>query len=221
MHSVLTKDMEANFRWHVDQPILHSLTIKDLFEETVLNQHLARLMSDFGSPTRAHAASMTAKRLGYGAALTIYARIKHEVLINPIDCRFMTVAEESIKASWLPIYSFPVKTEGIYQNTVDWITKDLYTKTLVPLVELLAREKGISRVVLFENIFTYMKWIFITKLQDTSTFQQLINTPASEFGVRKQHPLAIYQSEQSDLRKTCCLSYQTTGAFKPCSTCPL
>jgi ferric iron reductase protein FhuF len=66
-----------------------------------------------------------------------------------------------------------------------------------------------------------MKWIFITKLQDTSTFQQLINTPAREFGVRKQHPLAIYQSEQSDLRKTCCLYYQTTGAVKPCSTCPL
>ena len=51
-----------------------------------LNQHLARLMSEFGSPTRAHAASMTAKRLGYAAALMIYARIKHVYVINPNEC---------------------------------------------------------------------------------------------------------------------------------------
>lgn len=221
MNSVLTKDMEANFRWYIDQPILHSLTMEDFFDESALDQHLARLICDFGSPTRAHAASMTAKRLGYAAALMIYARIKHGILVNPMDCSFITSAEESTKASWLPIYSFPYNTTGNCQNTVDWITKDLYTKWLVPLVEKLAQEKGVSRVVLFENIFTYMKWIFITKLQDTTTFQQLINTPAGEFGVKKQHPLAIYQIEQTNLRKTCCLYYQTTGAVKSCKTCPL
>jgi ferric iron reductase protein FhuF len=221
MQSVLKKDMEANFRWHSNQPIIDSLTIKDFFDETVRDQHLARLMNEFGSPTRAHAASMTAKRLGYAVALMIYARTKHEVLIHSNECTFITITEESTNASWHPIYSFPLKTEEFYQNIVDWITKDLYAQTLVPLVELLAQEKGISRVVLFENICTYIKWIFITKLQDTNTFQQLIDMPASEYGVRKQHPLAIYQCDKSNLRKTCCLYYQTTGAVKSCSTCPL
>jgi ferric iron reductase protein FhuF len=221
MHSVLTKDMEANFRWHSDQPILHSLTLEDLFDETVLDQHLARLMSEFGSPTRAHAASMTAKRLGYVAALLIYARTKHGVMINPNDCKFITIEEESKNASWLPVYSFPLKIAEHDLSKVEWFTKDLYTKTLVPLVELLAKEKGISRVVLFENIFTYIKWIFITKLQDTNTFQQLIDIPAHNFGVKKQHPLATYETGQINLRKTCCLYYQTTGAVKPCKTCPL
>lgn len=221
MQSVLTKDMEVNFRWLSDQQILSSLTLNDLFDETVLDQHLSRLMSEFGSPTRAHAVSMTAKRLGYAAALMIYARTKHRVCINPKECTFQTIAEESTKASWLPIYSFPLKTAELNQDTVEWITKDLYSLTLVPLVELLAHEKGISRVVLFENIFTYIKWIFITKLQDINTFQQLIDLPAQKYGVKKQHPLAIYQTGQTNLRKTCCLYYQTTGAVKPCKTCPL
>jgi ferric iron reductase protein FhuF len=150
----------------------------------------------------------------------IYARTKHEVLMNPIECMCITITEESTKASWIPIYSFPLNTGEFNQNLVDWVTKELYTKTLVPLVELLAQEKGISRVVLFENIYTYIKWIFNTKLQDTNTFQQLIDMPAYAFGVKK-HPLAIYQNKQSNLRKTCCLYYQTTGAIKPCSTCPL
>jgi ferric iron reductase protein FhuF len=221
MQNVLTKDMEANFRWLSDQPILDSLTLNDLFDETVLDQHLSRLMSEFGSPTRAHAASITAKRLGYAAALMIYARTKHRVCINPNECLFLTITEESTNASWLPVYSFPLKTAEIFQDTVEWITKDMYAKTLVPLVELLAQEKGISRIVLFENIFTYMKWMFITKLQDIHTFQQLINIPAEKYGVKKQHPLAIYETGQTNLRKTCCLYYQTTGAVKPCKTCPL
>ena len=220
MQSVVRKDMEANFRWYSNQHILNSLTLKDFFDESILDQHLARLMIEFGSPTRAHAASMTAKRLGYAAALMIYARTKHKVLMNPIDCTCITITEESTKASWVPIYSFPLKTGELNQSLVDWVTKDLYTNTLVPLVELLAQEKGISRIVLFENICTYIKWIFITKLQDTNTFQQLLDMPACEFGVRK-HPLAIYQNKQSNLRKTCCLYYQTTGPVKPCSTCPL
>lgn len=220
MQSFLINDIEANFRWYTDQQILHSLTLKDFFDKTILDQHLTRLMHEFGSPTRAHAASMTAKRLGYAAALMIYARTKHKVVLNPLECTCITISEESTKASWIPMYSFPLMNGELYLNLVDWITKDLYTKTLVPLVELLAQEKGISCAVLFENICTYIKWIFITKLQDITTFQQLIDTPASEFGVRK-HPLAIYQNKQSNLRKTCCLYYQTTGAIKPCTTCPL
>ncbi len=55
--------MDTNFRWLSDQPILDSLPLNDLFDETVLDQHLSRLMNEFGSPTRAHAASITAKRL--------------------------------------------------------------------------------------------------------------------------------------------------------------
>lgn len=221
MQSVLSKEMEINFRWLADQPIEGSLTLDDLFDRTILDRHISILMSDFGSPTRAHAVSMTAKRLGYAAGLMIYARMKHQVGINPRECRFLTIVEESTKASWLPMYSFPLKTVVLNQDTIEWIAKDLYSLTLVPLVEILAQEKGISRVVLFENIFTYIKWIFITKLQDNNTFQQLIDLPAQKYGVKKQHPLAIYQTDQTNLRKTCCLYYQTTGAVKPCKTCPL
>ena len=221
MQNASSKDMSTNFRWHNNQSILHTLTLLDLFNESVRDQHLIRLMTEYGSPTKAHAASMTVKRIGYVAALLIYARIKHSVLISPNECKFITIPDESINASWLPDYSFPLETAVLGQSTVEWITKELYAKTLVPLIVLFAKEKGISRVVLFENIFTYIKWIFISKLQDELTFQQLLKTPASEYGVSKQHPLALYERGPSASRKTCCLYYQTHGAVKSCKTCPL
>lgn len=127
----------------------------------------------------------------------------------------------STNTSWLPVYSFSLETAEPHQSTVEWITKELYAQTLVPIVELLAKERGISRVVLFENIFIYIKWIFISKLQDSITFQRLIELPACEFGVKKQHPLALYESRCTTFRKTCCLYYQTQNAVKACKTCPL
>ena len=221
MKCAILEDMVGNFSWHQDQLALHTLTLSDLFHETSLDQHLTRLTTEFGSPTRAHAASMTAKRIGYIAALMIYALNKHAVLIHPKVSTFVTIAKESTNTSWKPVYSFPLETAEPLQSTVEWITQELYAQTIVPIVELLSKERGISRVVLFENIFIYIRWIFISKLQDNITFQQLIESSALEFGVKKLHPIALYESGRSTLRKTCCLYYQTHDAVKTCKTCPL
>lgn len=221
MQSDVSKDMSAKFRWHQDQQVLDTFTLIDLFDENTRDQHLNRLMTEFGSPSRGHAASMTAKRIGYLAALMIYARIKHNVSIKSDQCTFFTIEEKSKKAGWLPVYSFPLETEDSSQSILDWITKELYVKTLVPIVELLAKEKGISRAVLFENIYTYIKWIFNSILCDTAVLQQLIDIPAGEYGNLRRHPISTYVCDDKDLRKTCCLYYQTQGADKPCKTCPL
>ena len=220
MQSILTKDMASSFRWHTDEDALYTLTLDQLFDSEVREHHFSKLMNEYGSPSRGHAASMTAKRIGYMAALMIYARIQHNVMTNPKECRFLTIVGESTKAGWLPVYSFPLKESAPSETALEWIVKDLYNATLVPLVDLLAKEKGISRVVLFENIFTYIKWIFLTHLQDPVTFQQLLDIPAAEFG-SKQHPLSLYVSSDEGTRKTCCLYYQTQGAIKACKTCPL
>lgn len=221
MKCTKTEDMIKNFRWHHNQSVLNTVTLHDFLNESLRDQHFDRLINKFGSPSKAHAASMTVKRIGYVAALMIYARIKHSVFISPNECKFITTSEESSNASWLPTYSFPLETDELRQSTIEWITNELYAKTLVPLVEQFAKEKGISRVVLYENIYTYIKWIFISKLQDDFTFQQLLMIPAREYGARKQHPLALYERELGSFRKTCCLYYQTTNAVKPCKTCPL
>ena len=221
MQSAVSKDMSANFRWQTDQQVLDRFTLVDLFDENTRDEHLNRLMTEFGSPTRGHAASMTAKRIGYLAALMIYARIKHSVSIKPDQSEFISIEETSAKAGWLPVYSFPLETAERSQPDMEWITKELYAKVLVPLVELLAKEKGISRAVLFENIYTYIKWIFNSILCDTAAIQQLVDIPSGEYGNVRRHPIATYVSENRDIRKTCCLYYQTQGAAKPCKTCPL
>lgn len=214
------KDMTTNFRWYQSQPVSYSLQLGDLLEETAVHQHLTRLVTDFGSPDKAHAASMTAKRIGYAAALMIYARIKHNVSIRQKECLLLTTDEQSGKTGWLPVYSFPLQSAESDSSPADWITKELYAQALLPIIGLLAKEKGISRVVLLENIFIYIKWILLTKLQDSHLYWQLIEMPASEYGAKNRHPLAFFQNASAVSRKTCCLFYRTAGDAEPCKTCP-
>lgn len=221
MKSLITNDLASSFRWHMDEDALYTLTFDQLFDPQVREHLFSRLMSEYGSPSRGHAASMTAKRIGYMAALMIYARIKYGVVVKANECRFITIEDNSKNSSWLPVYSFPINTTEPLHTTVQWISKNLYASLLVPMVEMLAKEKGISRVVLFENIFTYVKWILETVLKDHDTFQRLIDLPAEEYGMIKQHPISLYACHQGTTRKTCCLYYQTEGASKPCKSCPL
>jgi ferric iron reductase protein FhuF len=221
MEKAVQEDLMTNFRWYDGQPALYVCSLADLYDDSLRSQHLARLVSDFGSPTTGHAASITAKRIGYAAALMIFVFFKYGVSVNPKECMLLALEETSEASGWLPHYVFPLNTASEIKSDPSWIAKELYAKTLVPLVSLLAQEKGIARVVLFENIFTYIKWIFTSKLEDTETFQKLLDIPFNDYGVKKQHPLAFYEQAPSASRRTCCLSYQTCGGNRACKTCPL
>lgn len=85
----------------------------------------------------------------------------------------------------------------------------------------LLKEKGISQTTLFENIFTYMKWVFTIQIGNKELYQQLLTCPTSHFGNVSRHPIPFYDRGDDPLRKTCCLFYLTTGENKPCKTCPL
>lgn len=221
MKVTVSNDLMANFRWQSTASSSAALPLSDLKNEAAVERHLTILTDHFGSPTRAHAASMTAKRAGYAAALLAYARLKYNIAVNSSNCFLITPDEPSAAPGWLPVYSFPLNSADSEQDVVDWITKELYAETLVPIIGVLAKEKGISQAVLFENIFVYMKWIFVTKLQDNDLYQQLLETPASEFGYTKRHPFAYYEDTPDGLRKTCCLRYQTAGDERTCKACPL
>lgn len=221
MEDTVSNDLRANFRWQSTASSSAVLSLSDLKNEAVVERHLTILTNHFGSPTRAHAASMTAKRAGYAVALLIYARLRYNIVVNSSNCFLMTADEPSAAPGWLPVYSFPLNSAESEQDAVNWITKELYAETLVPIIEVLAKEKGISRAVLFENVFVYMKWIFVTKLQDSDLFQQLLETPVSEFGYTKRHPFAYYEDTSNGLRRTCCLRYQTVGEERTCKACSL
>lgn len=101
------------------------------------------------------------------------------------------------------------------------LAEDLYAKHLVPLVSLLSKEKGISRATLLENVFTYMKWVITIQISDKGLYQQLLMLSASHFGRLSRHPISQFDCEVNNLRKTCCLYYQTDGVSNQCNTCPL
>ncbi|MFX3675018.1 MAG: (2Fe-2S)-binding protein [Paenisporosarcina sp.] len=222
MEYPIQQDMLAKFRWldSVSQ-VARSITIKDFFDETKREEHLTWMMTHCGSPNKGHAASITVKRIGYLAAIYVYVKHTHQVESSFLEGTMHTIQDETSSTGWVPMYSFPLMSSSNEKLLDEWVTKDLYAKYLVPLVALLSEEKGISQTTLFENIHTYMKWMFINKLGIKEEYQKLLTNPISKFGDLLHHPLSRFDCGDDALRKTCCLFYQTDGANKPCEKCPL
>ncbi len=221
MEKAISADFSANFRWQLNIAESPILTLSDLKNSDVVEEHLTMLTARFDSFTRAHAASIVAKRVGYAAALLIYARLKHGLKVDPSECVLMTPDEITAAPDWMPIYSFKLESMDTQQTSADRIIKKLYAETVIPIIETLVDAKGISRAVLLENVFVYVKWVLLTKLKDDQLFQQLIAAPSCDFGCGKRHPFAYYECASGASRRTCCLRYQTLEDQRTCKTCPL
>lgn len=221
MSKVNDRDIRTTFRLMNPSDVsFYSLSVKDLFNPSHLHNHFAWMMEHCGSPTKGHAASITAKRIGYLVAILIYLKhVDHrEVCFK--NATMHTITPHNSSSGWLPVYSYPSESIQSEKAMVDWISNDLYAKELVPLVSLLGKEKGISKITLFENIYTYIKWVLVDVLNEEDIFVQLVSHRLTDFGAVTRHPLAFYETETL-LRKTCCLSNLTIGQSKKCTTCPL
>ena len=218
----IEENLQEKFNWIKSSDQLpSSISINDLLDELGREQHLMFMMNYCGSPSKGHAASITCKRIGYLAAICIYAKHVHKVEASFLNGSFHTPDGNSKRTGWTPQYSFPFTTPTEDKNFSQWIAEDLYAKHLVPLVSLLGKEKGISRAALLENIFTYIKWVITVQIGDKELYQQLLVEPASNFGKLTRHPISQFECGEHDLRKTCCLYYQTEGVDNQCNKCPL
>jgi len=222
MNPAIQQDMLAKFSWvNSMSPPSFSITIQDFFDETKREEHLTWMVEHFGSPTKGHAASITAKRIGYLAAIYVYLKHVHQVETSFMSGTLHTFEEQNPSTGWIPMYSFPLLSSTNKENLLDWLAKDLYANYLVPLVLLLNKEKGVSQAILFENIFIYIKWVLTIQIGNIDLYQQLLSMPTSDFGNVSSHPISLYDRGDGSLRKTCCLFYQTGGANKRCKKCPL
>lgn len=222
MIQTIEQNLQEKFNWSENtNQLSYSISINALFNDVKREEHLLWMINDCGSPTKGHAASITSKRIGYLAAICIYAKHVHKVEPSLLDGRMYTPGDHSNKSGWAPQYSFPYTTPTEDKDIVSWIAEDLYAKHLVPLASLLSKEKGISRVTLLENIFTYIKWVLTIQIGDQGLYQQLLLLPTSNFGKLTRHPISQFECGHNDLRKTCCLYYQTEGVSNRCNKCPL
>lgn len=222
MVSTIEENLQEKFNWIKSSDQLpNTISINDLFNDLEREQHLMWMINYCGSPSKGHAASITCKRIGYLAAICIYAKHVHKVEASFLDSSMHTPGGNSKRTGWAPHYSFPYTTPTEDKDLVHWIAEDLYAKHLVPLVSLLSNEKGISRATLLENVFTYIKWVITVQIGDKELYQQLLILPTSNFGKITRHPISQFECRDHDLRKTCCLYYQTDGVSNRCDKCPL
>ncbi|AYC30462.1 IucA/IucC family C-terminal-domain containing protein [Paenisporosarcina cavernae] len=192
---------------------------KDLFHDEKLSSLYAELQSTFGYSSLPAAVSVVGKRIGYSTTLILLMKTH---AVKSIRLEEVVMYWNATERDWIPTYYFPIDAPRNEEPLAEWVISHLLESQLLPLINQLAKTKGVSKYVLWENIAVYWRWLYVEKFQEPTIFQELSNIPAEHFGI-KENPLLSYDRQLAKIgkRRTCCLSYMNTKNSSYCKTCPL
>ncbi|WP_158587543.1 IucA/IucC family C-terminal-domain containing protein [Neobacillus notoginsengisoli] len=110
---------------------------------------------------------------------------------------------------------------------------ELFADHIFPLVSQLAKITGVSKLILWENVATYIMWLYETVLADernaAGDFDFFNNAAGALFGNYHRNPMKKFYTEKTyvddldemiRIRQTCCFSYLTGEKAARCKTCP-
>lgn len=226
-------------KYRLKESLDHSFSAVDLLDESYLKYFIENLAKTLGAPSEKIAASVFIKRYAFLAVISLYAMTVWNKKINvSLDNVKMEPAEP--EKDWLPSFSLTDLTfwDWDAKDRTAWrksVIKDLFANNIYPMITMLEKTIGISRLILWENIAVYLFWLYETELKDiendnvANDFDYLIFEAEGQlFGRYNVNPLQKYFGEktymkewnqQIRIRKTCCFTYQLP-AGKRCKTCP-
>ncbi|MFJ5713776.1 siderophore-iron reductase FhuF [Neobacillus sp. NPDC093127] len=226
-------------KYRFNESLDQSFSAADLLEESYLKDFMENLAKTIGAPSEKIAASIFMKRYAFLAVISLYAMTVWNKKMNvSVDNVKMEPVEP--EKDWLPSISLTDLTllDWDGKDRSDWrksVIKALFANNIYPIITMLEKTIGISRLILWENIAVYLFWLYETELKDiendnvANDFDYLIFEAEGQlFGRYNENPLQRYFSEktymeewnqQIRIRKTCCFTYQLP-AGKRCKTCP-
>ncbi|MFF2446833.1 IucA/IucC family C-terminal-domain containing protein [Neobacillus sp. NPDC058068] len=226
-------------KYRFTESLDHSFIAADLLDESYLKDFMGNLAKTLGAPSDKIAASIFMKRYAFLAVISLYAMTVWNKKMNvSLDNVKMEPAEP--EKDWFPSISLTDLTllDWDGKDRSDWrkgVIKDLFANNISPIIIMLEKTIGISRLILWENIAVYLFWMYETELKDiendniANDFDYLISEAEGQlFGRYNVNPLQKYfgektymeeRDQQIRIRKTCCYTYQLP-AGKRCKTCP-
>lgn len=215
------EDLEKSFRVkHEFRTEDVAFFLQDILLPETREQTLLEIQDILDAPNLAVTASTIGKRVGFLGAVLTYAYLHYGMKFT-IDVNEIALTKSETNSKWLPNYylghACVISDEEV---DVEWIATNVYGKLLAPVIDSLSKVKGLSRIVLLENCYIYMTWIFEKKKLDMAIFHKLVELPSERFGTGKSHPLQLF-SQNCETRTTCCLYYLLPDAEKNCKKCPL
>ncbi|OCA87974.1 hypothetical protein A8F94_09095 [Bacillus sp. FJAT-27225] len=221
-----------------DIPKKGMIQVSALLDSDTLKAFIESIMPVIQTDSPKVAASVFMKRYAFIAVLSLYSVTKwnKKLDLQPENIYF---EPPTGKGTWLPKFYFSnmeaEKWDGGHRN--EWfkqVLTELFAGHLFPLIDLLGKVTGVSKLILWENVAIYVMWLYESELegqtQANDDFDFIFNkAEGAVFGKYRRNPITKFYSEKTYLddldelvrvRKTCCFSYLTGDRDTRCKTCP-
>lgn len=217
-----------------------SIEVSDLLDPRNVGGYLDKVKQQIGAKDEKTAASILVKRYAFLPVIYLYSMTAWD---TKLDISFENLFFESIDKNgvWLPGFRFKkLLGEGAGENRDQWREKavrTLFSDHVFPILDCIAKEAKISKLILWENIAIYVFWLYEKILLEdpllaekaAEDFHFIIEEASGNlFGGYNANPLKRYHNEKIFVestgklirpRKTCCFSYLTNSG-KRCGSCP-
>jgi ferric iron reductase protein FhuF len=234
-------DALGRFRLTRDSEERSPLTIKaeNLLDITQTGAYLYKVKSHIGAPDKKTAASIFFKRYAFLPVIYMYCMTAWNIKLDIRDENITLVSQER-DGLWIPGFRFTrLHGQGAGTEREQWredAVCTLFNGHISPLINRIASEANISKLILWENIAIYLFWLY-EKVLPLETHSEraaedykfiLEEAPGNLFGSGNRNPLKRFDSRRIVIestgtavrpRKTCCYSYLTSSG-KRCGTCP-
>ncbi|MCM3094028.1 MULTISPECIES: IucA/IucC family C-terminal-domain containing protein [unclassified Cytobacillus] len=231
----------GQFRLTRDSEESSPLTIKvgNLLDTTQTGAYLDKVKNHLGAPDKKTAASILLKRYAFLPVIYLYCMTSWNVKLD-IRNENITIVSQDRDGLWLPGFRFTrLHGQGAGKEREQWredAVRTLFSSHISPLLNKIASETKISKLILWENIAIYLFWLYEKVLPLETCSERaaedyrfiLEEASGNLFGSETANPLRKFDSRKIVIestgktvrpRKTCCYSYLTSSG-KRCGTCP-
>ncbi|MBT2687514.1 (2Fe-2S)-binding protein [Bacillus sp. ISL-47] len=217
-----------------------SIDVIDLLDPKKAGEYLAAVKEHIGAKDEKTAASILVKRYAFLPVIYLYSMTAWNLRLN-ISHENLSLEGQEKGELWLPAFRFKsLVGECAGADREQWREESiraLFSGHVFPILDNIAKEAKISKLILWENIAIYLFWLYETVLpgetsaaeQAAEDFKFIMEEASGDlFGGYNQNPLKRYHNEKIFVgskgklvrpRKTCCFSYLTDSG-KRCGTCP-
>lgn len=217
-----------------------SIEAKQLMDARALGEYLSHLQEHIGAKDEKVAASILVKRYAFLPVIYLYSMTAWNLKMD-ISHENLSLESQEKNGLWLPGFRFKnLWGEAAGADRNQWREEailSLFSTHVFPILDNVAKEAKISKLILWENIAIYLFWLYETVLpgepslaiQASEDFKFIMEEASGNlFGGYNENPLKRYHNEKILVestgkvirpRKTCCFSYLTNSG-KRCGTCP-
>ncbi len=214
-----------HFSVHVGEQPNTFLSIADVLSESGSEKLFEKIHGLSGSPTNTVAASIYMRRHGFFIAAQLHVMSEHNLLwAGNLEDVSLFIENDTLLFS-VPATGF--RTVKDREQDIRFILESYGH----PIVEYVSKHAKIAKLILWENVWGYVLWMYSMLLQENSSFAQddlaiLLEDDTWKPAMRRS-PFKQYLNNQQALdamanykRTTCCL-YKELPNTEKCPYCPL